>query len=384
MRMFLTTSVEKLRQSNNIKKALAINPNWGMAIGNLGVAYQYYGRLVSDPSHERILHNSAIRLLVNATNSDDHNIYSEAMEYFKRCIDIYDPAYIRNVTSTFPTLSEHKYTSKSELIYKNWVLHNNLFLHPLNDLPYFDYCFATDFIHLPNMIMKKCTKPIFHGIFNQLKQEYIFARYQYYCSIQIPSKPHFADKDIYLVDFADHTQYSVRIEQMKCSFRILYSLLDKVAFFINSYFELGIEERKVFYHNIWKNIDPSKYKNTENYAFSSLYWISKDFKVRFVDSPNPQAERISNIRNALEHRYVKICRLDLNVDETMDKVDDRAFFISEIELTDKTMWLLKLIREVIICLALTVGVEEREKRKALSNDVIVDFPLSNYDDERKI
>ena len=76
-------------------------------------------------------------------------------------------------------------------------------------------------------------------------------------------------KDTYLLQFADYPQYSIRIEQLKCSFKTLYSLLDKVAFFINV-------------------LAPNS-----NIAISSLYWISKDFYKPSNVSPNPLAQRIS-------------------------------------------------------------------------------------------
>ena len=37
-----------------------------------------------------------------------------------------------------------------------------------------------------------------------------------------------------------------------------------------------------------------------------MYWISRDFFDKFEDSPNPELKRIKDIRDALEHKYVKI------------------------------------------------------------------------------
>ena len=106
-------------------------------------------------------------------------------------------------------------------------------------------------LQLPPIITHIEDKLIYHGMFNQLKQEYIFARYQHYSCIQVQKKVHFADKDTYLVDFANFPQYSIRIENLKSAFKILFSLLDKIAFFINTYFNLGIKERDVSFHSIW-------------------------------------------------------------------------------------------------------------------------------------
>ena len=373
------------------KKVLDINPNFGMSLGNIGEAYQYYGALVFDPAHRDYLHNCAYDMLSKAIESNDPNIYSEAKEYFKHCIEQYDLEYVEKVLAIPLDIPQYDYPDSDELKYREWALHSNLFLNPLNDLPYYEFCFAADVLHLPNMIVNIDAKPIFHGMFNQIKQEYIFARYQYYCGIQIPEEPHYADKDTYLLHFADYPQYSIRIEQLKCSFKILYSLLDKVAFFINSYFELGISERDVSFFSIWKTEKKGKtsykYKNVldpnSNFAISSLYWISKDFYKPSNVSPNPLAQRISKVRNALEHKYVKVY-WNIIPDKANGEIDDLALYVSEEELKEETFWLLKLIREIIICLSLAVNIEENKKRKASKDKIIPTLDFLNYDDEWKI
>lgn len=373
------------------KKVLDINPNFGMSLGNIGEAYQYYGLLVFDPAQRDYLHNCAYGMLSKAIRSNDPNMYSKAKEYFKHCIEQYDSEYVKKVLAIPLDIPQYDYPDSNELQYRKWALHNNLFLNPLNDLPYYEFCFAADVLHLPNMIVNINAKPIFHGMYNQIKQEYIFARYQYYCGLQMPKEPHSADKDTYLLQFADYPQYSIRIEQLKCSFKTLYSLLDKVAFFINSYFELGISERDVSFFSIWKTEKKGKtsykYKNVldpySNFAISSLYWISKDFYKPFTVSPNPVAQRISKIRNALEHKYVKVYWAIIP-DRANGEIDDLALYVSEDELKAETLWLLKLIREIIICLSLAVNIEENKRRKNLEDKIIPTFNFLNYDDEWKI
>ena len=69
-------------------------------------------------------------------------------------------------------------------------------------------------------------------MFNQIKQEYVYARYLCFNSIEVDSV-HYADENVYLIDCLDYVQYSIRVEGLKASFKTLYSLLDKVAMFIN-------------------------------------------------------------------------------------------------------------------------------------------------------
>lgn len=383
----------KIAAIEQYKKVLLINPNFGMALGNLGVAYQHYGILEYDEVHRDYFHNSAYHLLNKAINSNDPSVYDGARKYFCSVVSTYNHDYVENVLKKTIEFPPYTYEEENEYMYRNWVLEQGLFLNSLNDLNTEEMCIAGDVLQLPNMIVKIEDKPTFHGMFNQFKQEYIFARYQYYCVLNASEKEHFADRETYLVNLYDYPQYSIRVEMIKSSFKILYSLLDKIAFFINLYFDLGINERDVSFHNVWmeekKGKNGYKYKNVlkhqENFALSSIYWISKDFYTKLCYSPNPQAKRIKDIRNALEHRYVKII-WGLFDESLANEIDDQAFYITESELYQETYNLLKLIREVLICLCFAVSIEE-QKRKDKSDIDLSKIPkvsFIEYDDKWKI
>jgi len=374
------------------KKALYIDSRFGMALGNLGIAYKHYGSLEYDNTRRDYFHNFAYHYLVKAIKNEKNDVYLNALNDFKHSVDEYDKEYVSHVLKKELKIPQYSYDNPLELTYRQWCLKNTLFLNPLNDLPVHELCFAADVLHLPNMVIGIDAKPIFHGLFNQLKQEFIFSRYQYYNSLQIPTEVHFADKDTYLLNFADYPQYSIRLENMKSAFRSLYSLLDKVAFFITKYFDLGIKERDISYYNIWLSEKVGhngyKYKNqlnpNENYALSSIFWISKDFYTRLHDSPNPEAKRISELRHALEHRYVKIVMKGMPIQNIGD-VDDFAMYITENQLSEYVIQILKIIREVLINLSLAIHIEESKKAKKRMNDIIIPkINFMNYDDDWKI
>ena len=71
-------------------------------------------------------------------------------------------------------------------------------------------------------------------------------------------------------------------------------------------------------------------------------------------------------------------------DRANGEIDDLALYVSEDELKAETLWLLKLIREIIICLSLAVNIEENKRRKNLEDKIIPTFNFLNYDDEWKI
>ena len=61
----------KIAAIEQYKKALNIDDNFGMALGNLGRVYQHYGMLEYDNGHRDIFHYFAYHYLDNAIKSTD-------------------------------------------------------------------------------------------------------------------------------------------------------------------------------------------------------------------------------------------------------------------------------------------------------------------------
>lgn len=169
-------------------------------------------------------------------------------------------------------------------------------------------------------------------------------------------------------------------------------MFDKIAYFLNSYFDLGIHERDVSFSHIWligfgKGKNHYDYKNIlnhkENFALESLYWISRDFYDKFEDSPNPQLKRISDVRNALEHKYVKVTN-GWFPERTHGEIDDLALYLTEAELSSLTLELMHIVREAIICLSLCVHIEEQENREKNKDKPIMPMQMMEYDDDWKV
>ena len=75
------------------KKALSINPRFGMASGNLGIAYNHYARLVSNVSHRDYLHHYSYKYLCEAIKSKTPGMPHSATERYKNLVQGYDKNY---------------------------------------------------------------------------------------------------------------------------------------------------------------------------------------------------------------------------------------------------------------------------------------------------
>jgi hypothetical protein len=85
----------------------------------------------------------------------------------------------------------------------------------------------------------------------------------------------------------------------------------------------------------------------------------------------------------LEHKYVKITK-DRIPDIEKSKIDDLALYVDEEELYDLTMQLMHVVREAIICLSLSVHIEEQSREKQNGDKITIPVSLMEYDDSWKL
>lgn len=377
------------------RNVLSNNPSFGMAEGNIGRALQHYSVLVHDPGHSDYLHHFAYRYLKSSLRRSD--VHEFAQRHFERCINAY-PEDMRDLFLEKP-LEVLEYSlgeTKEEEMYRKWCLHNHLFLNPLNDLSQELSCFATDSLQLPSIItsIKQVDPPKYFAMFNQLKQEYIYARYLCYDACVEYEEVHFADKETHLLNIDDYPQYSIRIEGLKTAFRQLYSLFDKVAFLVDDYWELGIKELDVSYRTIWlteygRGNKHYRFKKVlvrdNNIALNSMYWICNEFHEKYGEAGSPYSKNLYILRNALEHKFVKVHAdyYDNNYSDNLKLEQDSFYHITESKLLQYTMDLLETVREWLIDLTMAIHIEEMYRHNGNDESKTIKMELFEFDDDWK-
>lgn len=381
---------------NYYRQALSLQPSFRMANGNMGATLQRYSSLLHDNGQANALNYYSLHHLQKAASeSTSDPIQKEAQTYFAECLNRFDPDYVRLLIKE-PPLKDFDLGDSEEKSYRLWCMKQHLFLTPLNDLAVIHSAIAADTLQLPPIVTPVTQNdiPVYFGIFNQIKQEYIYARYLLYGYQAKDGIVHYADKETYLVNLYDFPQYSIRIEEVKTAFRSLYSLFDKVAFFINEYWNLGIKPRDVSFTQIWKDKKRTRegeysHKSLKaltdtNWMINSIYWIYKDFSEKFGDSGSPEAEIINTVRNALEHRYVKVHSSLFTEVKTPYFDDTNTFHISEEQLFHFAMDLISLVRELIIYLIISVYIEEYQRKNVNDdNSIVQSITLRPFNDEWK-
>ena len=171
---------------------------------------------------------------------------------------------------------------------------------------------------------------------------------------------------------------SLATEKIKAAFRISYSLFDKVGFFMNAYMELGIPEEQIKFRTLWraKENKPirTEFDLTGNWGFCALYWLAKDFFEKANDEvAEPQARGLSDIRNHIEHKYLRVTVAE----SPAVPPDDLALMVPRQQFEGKAIHLLKLARSALIYLAIGVGLEERRREPGRAGMPLDEIPWRN-------
>jgi len=291
-------------------------PKFAMALGNRGVGLISYGRSLYDHGHAAVMMSHACQNLEAALRKDafwDSGPHPEAQQYFARnkqqCAEHLGAIEFDGGTNLDRwALGE----TCTEIEYREWCLRRKLFLSPLNDVCSLSVA-AQDVIHLPSHVYPTGESPRFVGYFNSLKQEYVTARHLLFKGA-VCDDAHYADRDVLLLHANDGAKFGYWHENLKIAYRLLYSLLDKVALFLNEYFSVGLAPGAVNFRRIWGKVEKggvftlnTVFKDKKNWPLRGLFYVSKDlFDEELKDTSLPQSRDLSSIRNRAEHRFVSL------------------------------------------------------------------------------
>lgn len=369
-----------------------------MANGNRGIALGSYARALYDPGHAAVMQVAAYDAVSAATSPDafyDSIGLEAARTHFEglkgaisRHIDI--DAVRQRVDLEGHSMGE----SDVERAYRAWCLRERLFINPLNDLGSIAIA-AQDVLTLPPLTVPATSAgmPPLIGFFNQMKQEFVSARYLYFEGLH-SHEPHFSDQGVLLYNTLDYPAYSLATEKTRTAFRIAYSLFDKIAFFLNAYLEIGRKPMQVSFRSIWyepKGKQPSllaRFTACENWPLRGLFWLSKDlFEEEFQNVTEPDAEALATICNHLEHKYLQLhaswaesVRSERNRDPSAEWL---GYALSRDDFTARTLRLLQLVRGALIYLSLAVYRQEAVRARDSDAHLTISMPLSLWEDDWK-
>lgn len=359
--------------ADEFKKAIEDRP-FGMAFYLNAECLRTYGGLLYDGGHQQVFLSKIMVLIEQALKYNLENGAQESCSNFKNFLSSYAVAPMDEEFYNSFSLGK----SKKEREYRIWCANNTLFLNPLNDL--FNYSIVSnDVLGAPSIVYKVGENPYFHSFYNQLKQEYISARWLLFEGLNLESV-HFSDHDTVFHETHDNAIYCLAIEKIKSAFRIQYSIFDKIAFFIAKYFQIDdLKDHQIDFKTIWySDIKSRKIREVfdakENLPLLALFRMSKDFIVTEqptdFDTKEPidtLARRLWEIRNTIEHKYLKVQHFNFSKND----LNDISTVIEYDELIELSMIMTKKARAALIYLSLAIHQEEELKKEGFEKGIIL-------------
>jgi hypothetical protein len=355
--------------------ALEVVPQFAMALGNRGSAAHTLLPNIPDPRHATLLAAHAYRNFkaALASNAVWQAEDPSATEHFAKIAGLIegkiDP---EKVIQANPLDKYSLGRSNAEKSYRRWSLTHNLFLNPLTAIGPHAIA-ATDRLNLPSYMSRVGDPLTLIAWFNQMKQEYVAARWFLYEGTQ-PQHKHFVDNAVFLINTLDYPALGIQVEKLRASFRIAFGLLDKVAGFINVYYELGMDPQRVDIRNVWhtkKGDVRPEFLDKPNLALRGLYWLALDIigdDPIDQDSISPDAAELKRLRNLLEHRCLVL--REMNVSDSMGAVETASLDDFECQ----AMQILRLARAALMYLTFSMRKEE-SKRRPTGDDFIPSMEL---------
>ncbi len=374
---------------------LKLNPRFGMALANKGYGLVSYADLLYDKGHAGVFLKFAHRYLKQGLQTE--GIHAPARRDFEQAAKNIEARMGKEfLEEPFDMDNYSLGAGDAERQYRQWCLNNHLFVNPLNDLGSYNIA-AQDILSCPSIFVSKdrtsCYPPAYFRFFNQMKQEYVSARYLFYESLH-NNKPHYSDRDVLLYNTLDYPCYGINIEKTKTAFRMAYSVFDKMAYCLNEYMNLGVPEKQITFKTIWyetqrkSNGVRRRFVALANWSLRGLFWLSKDLsedRLEFREAIEPDGDSLAEIRNHLEHKYLTIHDFDTSdLSQSTSDSNGTHYSISRDDFNSKVLKLLKLVRAAVIYLSLGIHIEESKKQSKLDGGVVLPMPLDTWEDEWKV
>ncbi|WP_313112988.1 LA2681 family HEPN domain-containing protein [Pseudescherichia sp.] len=290
----------------------------------------FLANILYDPGHQEYHLFVAYKLIIQGLKYKNY-LYEEQQVAFHEDGELmkFKNWFEHNLAeSSFKDFEAQRYDfdTKKQKSYLTWCGENNLFINDLNDVlssevVYQDIVSLPSFSYKLNQSLSMHETLMYHGNFDELKNDYCYSRYLFYTALNIPQEAkHFFNDTYPHVEDMSHSLTNLKSSHYKSAFRTLYSLFDKISYFLHRFLELNDikDDNKITFDSIFRDISKRnawvphpRLKMSKNPFIHALFYILKDIRdvkdatptTRWLD---PEAKSFAEIRNALEHRSLKI------------------------------------------------------------------------------
>jgi len=339
-------------------ETLKLDKHYSMAILNKAIALRFFADISGE--YRDAIYLEAYQAIKSIINNQDLKVIGglgakKAAEDELRNIE----SLCKDKSALTKKLKHRRYNpiklSAFEKFYIDFCIKERLFL---NFHIHQERCEAaiTDpiFIRLVTKVDDRTTFYNFAKYINQMKEDYAVARLLLVQSQYKRKDFDSISRRTTFVNSLDYSQFNLYVGLLKSAFKDAYNILDKIAGFVNAYYNIGLPEDHIYFTTPWQKEGKIRTEilESKNMSLYALYDIFQDFK-------SDTNKKIRNIRNALTHR--KLVVFDSMLTDWDTKGDKHN--IGYDTMFNETIRLLQLTKSAIIYLINFVNIEENKKLK---------------------
>ena len=341
---------------SHYETALKYDKPFGMAVGNKAIELQRLAFLAHGHTHLFLMESR--RLYQEALKQ---SLQDDARQAFQKGYDAVD-AFIQKhnwmneeIHDNSGVVSEFHQYSRDFCIKHQLYLTPSTFVGKKEKMVFGDPMFISTFIEKiddANIVNQHIT------FLNQIKQDFVLARYLLVQSQYRSAVIDTIDKDVTLFDPLKYSIHNAYIEFLKLSLKLTIDTFDKIAQFLREYCEIKKPSAKnTHFRTIWtqgksKDTLRPEFADRKNEFLFALFDLSSDLR------EDGYYREIYENRNATTHRFLIVHEMITPDDNS--RVTSR---ISRKDLFEKTITAMQLLRAAVMYLILFVDIEEKKKHK---------------------
>jgi tetratricopeptide (TPR) repeat protein len=302
------------------ERALAIDPEFGMALGNKAMAIQ----ILAPVTRYSVTHLIQAHQLYRAATRRAESVAEAGLDGSLESFRQHDEAIVGYLTSIGRAdrldqdLRHEPYDDSglSEFVrfYTRFCLEHDLYLNThLADraaaASIGDEIVPVLVTRVGDSDDRRYVDDIMFRL-NEILESYMTARMALVQSQYVCDDFSAVSRQTTLVNLEDGSASNIYVGHLKMAYKEAFAALDKIAVLINHYLELGLPEQQCYYGTVWyqhgQDGKPSEPRvvapavKAAGYRLFGLYLLCKDLC----------GSKYSDIRNALTHRYLRVYTTD--------------------------------------------------------------------------
>lgn len=334
--------------------ALKFDKSLGMAYGNKAISLRHFSFLAYGHIDLFLLESRRLfeEALTRPTPEDSRRIFQKGYEEVNSLIQKFEIMLPNNPVNSEPESEFHKFL-------RDFCVKHQLYLTPTTFIGKESELFYGDPLFISNVVASIDENEVINRyilFLNQIKQDYILARYFLIQSQYRSSVVDLIDKDVSLYDPLDYSIYNAYIQLLKQSLKLTMDTFDKIAQFLREYCEVDIKAKKTQFRTIWtleqdKKAMRPEFSSRKNKYLLALFDLAVDLK------KDGYFQHIYDHRNAITHRFFSVYEIMMPI-----VYPEENSGISREDLLKTSITALQLLRAAVVYLILFVNSEEKRNK----------------------